>query len=80
MRFVGERAAQFLAEHFGSIDALIQASEEELQEVNEVGPRIAHSIFEFFQEGKNRDLIERLRKAGVSFHGEEEASWHNSSW
>jgi DNA ligase (NAD+) len=69
MRFVGERTAQFLAEHFGSMDALIQASEEELQEVNEVGPRIAHSIFEFFQEGKNRDLIEQLRKAGVAFTG-----------
>jgi DNA ligase (NAD+) len=69
MRFVGERTAQFLAEHFGSMDALIQASEEELQEVNEVGPRIAHSIFEFFEEGKNRDLIEQLRKAGVAFTG-----------
>jgi DNA ligase (NAD+) len=69
MRFVGERTAQFLAEHFGSMDALMQASEEELQEVNEVGPRIAHSIFEFFQEGKNRDLIEQLRKAGVAFTG-----------
>src|SRR5882672_135695 len=40
IRFVGERTAQFLAEHFGSLDALMQASEEELQEVNEVGPRI----------------------------------------
>jgi DNA ligase (NAD+) len=69
MRFVGERTAQFLAEHFGSMDALMQASEEELQEVNEVGPRIAHSISEFFQEGKNRDLIEQLRKAGVVFTG-----------
>ena len=41
IRMVGERTAQFLAEHFGSMDALMKAGEEELQEVNEVGPRIA---------------------------------------
>ncbi len=69
IRFVGERTAQFLAEHFGSMDALMNASEEELQEVNEVGPRIAESMVEFFQEPKNRELIEQLRKAGVAFTG-----------
>jgi len=69
MRFVGERTAQFLAEHFGSLDALMHASEEELQQVNEVGPRIAQSIAEFFQESKNRELVERLRKAGLTFAG-----------
>jgi DNA ligase (NAD+) len=69
IRFVGERTAEFLAEHFGSMDALISASEEELQEVNEVGPRIAHSIAEFFQEPGNRELVERLRNAGLTFTG-----------
>ncbi len=69
IRFVGERTAEFLAEHFGSLDALMNASEEELQEVNEVGPRIAHSIVEFFQEQHNRELVERLRKAGLTFTG-----------
>ena len=69
MRFVGERTAQFLAEHFGSMDALMNASEEELQQVNEVGPRIAQSIAEFFQEKKNRELVEELRKAGLTFTG-----------
>jgi DNA ligase (NAD+) len=69
IRFVGERTAQFLAEHFGSIDALMKSSEDELVEVEEVGPRIAASIFEFFREPKNRELIEQLRKAGVSFTG-----------
>src|SRR4051794_23320707 len=69
IRFVGERTAQFLAEHFGSMDALMNASEEELQEVNEVGPRIAESMVEFFKEPRNRDLIEQLRKAGVAFIG-----------
>ena len=69
MRFVGERTAQFLAEHFGSLDALMDASEEELQQVNEVGPRIAKSIAEFFREKKNRELVEALRAAGVTFTG-----------
>ena len=41
IRLVGERTAQFLAEHFGSMDALMEASEEELQEVNEIGPRVS---------------------------------------
>ena len=70
IRFVGERTAQFLAEHFGSIDALEKATEEELQDVNEVGPRIAASIVEFFQEKRNRDLVDALRKAGLTLKGE----------
>jgi DNA ligase (NAD+) len=69
IRFVGERTAQFLAEHFGSMDALMNASEEELQQVNEVGPRIAQSIEEFFGEKKNRELVEGLRAAGLTFTG-----------
>ena len=69
IRFVGERTAQFLAEHLGSMDALMNASEEELQQVNEVGPRIAESIVEFFQEARNRELVERLRKARLMFAG-----------
>ena len=69
IRFVGERTAQFLAEHFGSIDALMDASLEELEDVNEVGPRIAESIREFFDEPRNRELIERLRDAGLTFAG-----------
>ena len=69
IRFVGERTAQFLAEHFGSMDALMNASEEELQEVNEVGPRIAESIVEFFEEPSNRELVKQLRKAGLAFTG-----------
>jgi DNA ligase (NAD+) len=69
IRFVGERTAQFLAEHFGSMDALMNASQEELEEVNEVGPRIAESIREFFEEPKNRELVKRLREAGLTFAG-----------
>jgi DNA ligase (NAD+) len=69
IRFVGERTAQFLAEHFGSMDALMQASEEELEEVNEVGPRIAQSIVEFFQEPKNRALVRQLQDLGLRLTG-----------
>ena len=69
IRMVGERTAQFLAEHFGSMDALMAASEEELQAVNEIGPRVSQSIREFFDEPKNVALVERLRKAGLTFKG-----------
>jgi DNA ligase (NAD+) len=62
IRMVGERTAQFLTEHFGSM--------EELQNVNEVGPRIAESIVEFFSIAANRKLIERLRESGLTLTGE----------
>ncbi|PSH04251.1 MAG: DNA ligase (NAD(+)) LigA [Acidobacteria bacterium] len=70
IRMVGERTAEFLAEHFGSMQKLMEASEEELLEVNEVGPRIAASIREFFAEEKNRQLLRRLSDAGLTFTGE----------
>jgi DNA ligase (NAD+) len=69
IRMVGERTAQFLAEHFGSMEALENAGIEELQNVNEVGPRIAESIAEFFSIAANRKLIERLREAGLALKG-----------
>ncbi len=65
IRFVGERTAELLAEEFGSIEALEQATEEELERVEEVGPRISQSIREFFARPANLALIESLRKAGV---------------
>jgi DNA ligase (NAD+) len=70
IRFVGERTAEFLAEHFGSMDALEHASVEELQNVDEVGPRIAESIAEFFSIPANRKLVERLREAKLTLTGE----------
>jgi DNA ligase (NAD+) len=77
VRFVGERTAELLAEHFGSMDALMAAASgedeekalEELEEVAEVGPRIAESIREFFLEPRNRELVERLSGAGLQFKG-----------
>ena len=70
IRMVGERTAEFLSAHFGTLDALMAASEEHLLEVEEVGPRIAQSILQFFAEEKNQKLIERLHAAGLTFTGE----------
>jgi len=59
------RHGQLLAAHFGSLEAIRDASEEQLTEVGEVGPKVAASIREFFSEDANRDLIHRLRRAGL---------------
>jgi len=67
IRFVGERTGQLLADHFASLDKLAKASEEELLEVEEVGPRVAESILEFFREPRNLKVIEKLRKASLQF-------------
>jgi DNA ligase (NAD+) len=73
MPFVGERTAQLLAEHFGSMDKLAAASAEKLMEVGEVGPKVAEGVLEFFSESANRKLIERLRAAGVNMKEERAA-------
>jgi DNA ligase (NAD+) len=67
IRFVGERTAVFLAEAFGSMDAIAAASLEKLQQAEEVGPKVAESVFQFFREPRNRELVERLRAAGLQF-------------
>ena len=69
IRMVGERTAQFLAEHFGSMEEIENASAEELQSVDEVGPKIAESIEEFFSNAANRKLVDRLGTAGLAFKG-----------
>jgi DNA ligase (NAD+) len=63
--FVGVRTGQLLAEHFGSIESLASAKEEQLYEVSEVGPKVASGILEFFSEPSNRQLLKKLDKAGV---------------
>ena len=70
IRFVGERTAEFLAETFGSMDALEKAAPEELAQVEEVGPRISEAIVEFFAQPANRALVERLQAAGVDMTAE----------
>jgi DNA ligase (NAD+) len=65
--FVGERTAQFLAEAFGDLDKIAGASEDELQRAEEVGPKVAQSIRRFFDEERNRELVERLREERLPF-------------
>jgi DNA ligase (NAD+) len=65
IRFVGERTAQLLAEHFSSLDDFAAATEEQLTEVGEVGPKVAAAIAEFFSESANRQLIKKLDKVGI---------------
>src|SRR5579863_6614063 len=65
IQFVGERTGQLLAENFSSLQEFASATEEQLIEVPEVGPKVAASIVEFFSEAANRQLIKKLEKAGV---------------
>ena len=67
IRHVGDRTAALLADHFRSLDAIASATIEELEQVEDVGPRIAESIRTFFGSTVNRDLVERLRRHGLRF-------------
>jgi DNA ligase (NAD+) len=66
IRFVGERTGQLLAEHFASLQKLADATAEQLEEVGEVGPKVAVSIADFFSETANRKLIQRLKDEGLN--------------
>ena len=70
IRFVGERTAVLVAQEFGSMDALMTATAEVLERVEEVGPRISQAILEFFGQEKNRALVQHLRAAGVEMTDE----------
>ncbi|MDP9296760.1 MAG: NAD-dependent DNA ligase LigA [Actinomycetota bacterium] len=70
IRHVGSHAAQVLARAFGSIDRLSAASEEEIDAVEEIGPEIARSVYEWFHDEENLALIEKLRRAGVRMEDE----------
>jgi len=70
IRFVGERTAELLAQEFGSIEALEKATTEELERVEEVGPRISQAILEFFSRPANIALVEALKGAGVDMAAE----------
>jgi DNA ligase (NAD+) len=59
-----------LAEEFGSMEALMAASAENLEQVNEVGPRVSQAIREFFDEARNRDLVHKLARAGLTMTAE----------
>jgi DNA ligase (NAD+) len=68
IRFVGSQNAQLLANAFPSIDELANASVETLQSTEQIGPRIAQSIVEYFDQKPNRLVIEKLQRAGVTLH------------
>jgi DNA ligase (NAD+) len=70
IRHVGERGAQVLADHFGSVEAIEAAPLAELEEVREVGPVMAESVRGWFDEPHNRELVARLRAGGVKTTGE----------
>ena len=67
IRFVGQRTSELLAEQFGTMEKMATATLEELQEAAEVGPKVAESVYNFFREPQNQLLIERLKRAELSF-------------
>ncbi len=70
IRFVGERVAKVLAEHFGSMDRLSAASPGELEAIPEIGPRIADSVHFFFRQPQNQDLLVKLGQLGLRMESE----------
>jgi len=69
IRHVGETVAKTLASGFPDIDTLMKATEEQLSALPEIGPRISTSVREYFSDEENREIIKRLRAAGMSFEG-----------
>lgn len=74
IRHVGESTAKDLAKHFGKLDAIMDASEEQLLEVNDVGPVVATSLRTFFHQPHNREVVEQLRACGVHWEEGEPAA------
>lgn len=72
IRHVGQRVAQILARRFNDIDGLMAADLETLSQVNEIGPIIAKSVFDFFQSSEGQEIVSQLRTAGVSLVASEE--------
>lgn len=77
IREVGEVTAKIIANTMGDIDTIMKATVEELQEINTVGETIAHNIREFFDDERNIDIINRLRKFGLQFKQEKKAAAEN---
>jgi len=67
IRNVGESTAKDLARHFGNLDAIMDATLEQLQQVSDVGPVVAHSLRTFFDQPHNREVVEQLRACGVTW-------------
>ncbi len=67
IRHIGIHAARLLAQHFGSIERLMSAKEDEIAQVPGIGPAVAESLKNFFSDKENRELINRLKRAGLQF-------------
>ncbi|WNJ18610.1 NAD-dependent DNA ligase LigA [Pontibacter sp. G13] len=78
IRFVGETVAKKLARHYGSITALGAASQEDLEQVPDIGGRIAERVVEFFEISDNRELLERLQQSGLRLEQEEKSTGSNA--
>ncbi len=72
VRFVGNKVAKDLAKSMGSIDAIMDATEEELAEIDSIGPRIASSVVQYFSAEPNREIIRRLKEYGLNFEAEQQ--------
>ncbi|MFZ2148912.1 MAG: NAD-dependent DNA ligase LigA [Sedimentisphaerales bacterium] len=65
IRHIGGQSAQILAEYFGSLDVLMNATQEELESIDQIGPTMAESVYEYFRDTRNQAVIEQLLAAGV---------------
>ncbi|CAN5730387.1 hypothetical protein BH10PSE18_BH10PSE18_07260 [soil metagenome] len=74
IRHIGESTAKDLAKHFGKLDAIMDATEEQLLEVNDVGPVVATSLRTFFDQPHNREVVEQLRACGLTWEEGEPAA------
>jgi DNA ligase (NAD+) len=74
IRHVGEATAKALARHFGKLDAIMDATEEQLVGVSDVGPIVAKSLRTFFDQAHNREVVEQLRACGVTWEEGEPAA------
>jgi len=72
IRFVGKTVARDLANGFGNMDALMEANQETITEIDSIGPKIAKSVVEFFNQPHNRQMVETLRKHNLSFEMEQQ--------
>ncbi|MHC4242699.1 MAG: NAD-dependent DNA ligase LigA, partial [Planctomycetota bacterium] len=65
IRHIGGQSARILAEHFGSLDTLVNAKQEELSDIDQIGPTMAESVFNYFRDSKNKLVIDELLAAGM---------------